>query len=291
MTGVLPLSRRQYRHLMPDMFAAVSDLYERYWSEFFHFAIFEDASESWEQALERTHRLYMQEIRLTGAERVLEMACGRGALTEILASHTAGHVLGIDISEGQLRHARRRRRPNLEFRRHDIMEIESLEGLFDAALCLDAFCYLPDKRRAIEGIASTLTPGARLLIVDWCRRPGLNSLQQELVLQPFMEGWAIDELETLEGYRGHLESAGFRLLAADDLNDRVARNWNLAYERALEALEGLDEKSLFSLLWDRVRLGSEGARMIKQQFGAALYLKAAFDGGFMRYVHLLAERG
>jgi SAM-dependent methyltransferase len=290
MTTAVSEPRRQYRQVMPDMFAAVSDLYSRFWSDFFHFAIFENNTETWEDALDRTHRLYMDELRVAGAKRVLEMACGRGPLTEILADNTAGQVLGIDLSPGQLRHARRRRRPNLSFRQHDIMEVDELPGVFDAALCLDAFCYLPDKSVAIEGIARVLRPGARLLIVDWCRKPGLNPLQEELVVRPFMQGWAIEEMETLESYREHLQRAGFRLLDATDLNDRVRRNWDLAYERAVQAVQELDERSLVSLVWDRVRLGRNGAQLAKDQFGATLFLKASFDAGFLRYVHLLAER-
>lgn len=290
MTAVIPGSPPRYRQLMPDMFAAVSDLYGRYWSDFFHFAVFQDDAEPWADALDRTHRTYMDELRLAGASRVLEMACGRGALTEILADNTRAEVLGIDISPGQLRHALRRKRPNLAYLQHDIMAVDELPGIFDAALCLDAFCYLPDKRAAIEGIASVLAPAARLLIVDWCRRPGVNGLQEELVLRPFMRGWAIEQMETLDSYRGHLESAGFRVLDATDLNARVRRNWDLAYERAVQALRELDDRSLASLVWDRVRLGRQGARLAKDQFAAALFLKAAFDVGALRYVHLLAER-
>jgi sterol 24-C-methyltransferase len=282
--------RQEYQRVMPAMFAAVSDLYGRYWGDFFHFAIFQSDEESWNEALERTHRQYLDELRAANAERVLEMACGRGAFTELLASETRGQVLGIDISEGQLRHARRRRRTNLSFRAHDIMEVDRLDGPFDAALCLDAFCYLPDKAVALQRIASVLRPGARLLVVDWCRQPGLNSLQEELVLQPFLRGWAIAELETLEGYRVHLARSGFTVLDASDLNGQVTRNWDLAYQRAVEAVRELDQESLLRLLWNRARLGAEGVRLIKEQFASALYLKAGFDAGFLRYVHLLAER-
>lgn len=290
MTTTPGRARLDYRRAMPDMFAAVSDLYSRYWSDFFHFAIFQDGAEPWDEALDRTHRGYVEELEVRSARRVLELACGRGAFTENLAQNTDGHVLGIDISEGQLRHARRRERPNLSFRRHDIMQVDELEGPFDAAVCLDAFCYLPAKRVAIERIASVLRPGARLLIVDWCRRPNLNSLQEELVLRPFMRGWAIDELETLGGYRGHLARAGFEILDATDLNAKTERNWNRAYERALLAVQQLDEKSLPALLWDRVRLGARGVQAIKDQFAAALHIKAGFDAGLLRYVHLLARK-
>jgi sterol 24-C-methyltransferase len=282
--------RRDYRKAMPDMFAAVSDLYERYWGDFFHFALFESDDEPRDVALDRTHQTYLDELRIDGAARVIELASGRGAFTEYLARHSRAEVLGIDISEGQLRHARRRQHPNLAFRRHDIMEVSRLPGTFDAAVCLDAFCYLPDKAEAVAGIASVLRPGARLLIVDWCRRPGLNSLQRELVLEPFMTGWGIAELETREGYCAHLAQAGFRVLDASDLNHRVRRDWDRAHERAIDAIRELDDRSLTSLMWEQARLGREGVRLLKDQFGAALYLKAAFDAGFLRYVHLLAER-
>src|SRR5688572_392717 len=128
MTTAVARFRRQYRQRMPDMFAAVSDLYARYWGDFFHLALFEREGETWDEALERTHRTYLDELNAAGAERLLDLACGRGAFTEILAGHTGGEVLGIDLSEGQLRHARRRRRPNLSFRQHDIMDADGLEG-------------------------------------------------------------------------------------------------------------------------------------------------------------------
>ena len=285
-----PSPGRDYRQAIPDMFAAVSDLYRRYWGDCFHFAIFENEGEPMDEALERTHRRYLDELRVKGASRVLELACGRGPFTEYLARNSGAEVLGIDLSEGQLRHARRRQHPNLGFRRHDIMDVARLPGTFDAAVCLDAFCYLPDKAEAIAGIASVLNPGARLLIVDWCRRPGLNSLQQELVLEPFMRGWAIAGLESRDSYAAHLAKAGFRVLDASDLNGSVRRNWDLAYQRAVEAMQEQDERSLIALMWEQVRLGREGVRLMKAQFGAVLYLKASFDAGFLRYVHLLAER-
>lgn len=285
-----PAAGTEYRQAIPDMFAAVSDLYLRYWGEFFHFAIFEDEGEPMADALERTHRRYLEELRVDGNARLLELACGRGAFSEYLARNSGAEVVGIDLSEGQLRHARRRRYPKLSFQRHDIMEAARLPGTFDAAVCLDAFCYLPDKAQAIAGVASVLEPGARLLIVDWCRRPGLNALQEELVLEPFLRGWAITQLESLDGYRRHLARAGFRVLDASDLNQRVRPNWDLAYANAVAALQELDDRSLAALVWDRVRLGRQGVELAKAQFGAALYLKAAFDTGFLRYVHVLAER-
>lgn len=68
----------------------------------------------------------------------------------------------------------------------DVMRVHELGQQFDAVSFLDAECYLPDKGLAVQRIVAILQPGARLLIVAWCRQGGLSSMQEELVLHPFM---------------------------------------------------------------------------------------------------------
>ena len=204
---------------MERMFAAVTDPYAEYWHDFFHFAIFEDAAEDRDAAFARTHRRYAEALRIGEAGKALELACGCGGFTAFLAEHTAGEVLGIDISRAQLvRAARRHRRSNVRFRRHDAMQVEALGQRFDAVALLDAECYLPDKRAALAAIARVMNPGARLLLLAWCRREDLGRLQEELVLHPFMRYWGIPGLETPAAYRSHFRRAGLRLIEETDLS-------------------------------------------------------------------------
>ncbi|HOO15784.1 MAG TPA: methyltransferase domain-containing protein [Phycisphaerae bacterium] len=274
---------------MQKMFAAVSDLYARYWGNYFHFAIFENEAQPWEQALENTHRAYMNALKVGQARRVLDIACGRGGFARLMAENTPGEVLGIDISESQLSHARRLERPNLRFRRHDAMKIDELGQTFDAVSFLDAACYLPDKLLAMRRIRHVMEPGARLLLVDWCRRERLGAVQQDLVLAPFMKYWGVPYLETRGRYEHLFSRNGYRLLHVDDLNDRVAPNWELGYRRALQALAELTARDLPKLIWNGMRLGKEGIELIKDQFPAAVYIKIGFDIGFLRYVYFLVQ--
>jgi SAM-dependent methyltransferase len=284
--------REHHAENMERMFAAVSDLYAEHWSDFFHFAVFDgDPEEDRAAAFERTHRRYAEALRIGGASTALELACGRGGFAEFLAARTGGDVLGIDISRAQLSRAARRRRPNLRFRRHDVMRVEELGERFDAVAFLDAECYLPDKRAALAGIAGVMNPGARLLILAWCKREGLRGLQEELVLHPFMRAWGIPGLETPSAYRDHLRAAGLRLVGEEDLNGKVRRNWDLGYERAIEAARDATPARIARLLWNGLPLGAEGVRLVKEQFAAALHIKAGFDAGFLRYTYLLAEKG
>lgn len=282
--------RENYVDTMQRMFAAVSQLYGERWNEYFHFALFDAPDLSWDEAFARTHDRYLSAIHVEDAKNVIELACGRGRLTNLIAERCAGQVTGLDISGAQLAKAKQHRRRNLRFVQHDIMHVDTLAERYDAALYLDAACYLPDKKLAARRIAKVLEPGARLLLVDWCRAQGTTSLQEELVLRPFMHDWAISSLASAEEWRAHLDDAGLRVLEVDDLNDRSRPNWELAYERAITAVREVEAQHLPRLLWARLKLGKDGIELIKSQFRAALYIKAAFDAGLLRYVLFLAEK-
>jgi tocopherol O-methyltransferase len=282
--------KEYYRESVERMFAAVSDLYAKYWNDFFHFAIFEDDQESWESAFQKTHIRYLDALQISQAQRVLELGCGRGGFSNILAQHTQGTVLGIDISRSQLSHTKRFNHSNLRFKSHDIMHVDDLTETFDAVACLDAAFYLPDKALAIERLSKVVEPGGRVLLVDWCRHEGLSAIQEELVLHPFMRYWGVPSLETIRNYRRIFRHSRFSVLDVTDLNEQVKRNWEFGYQRALAAITELSIKDAPRLLWKGVALGPDGIRLIKEQFPAALYIKAGFDAGFLRYVYFLAER-
>ncbi len=294
-----PRERREnYRENIRNLFGATADLYYARWGEFFHLAIFEqgDDTSDIDAGLERTHRRYFEAIRGESAERILELACGGGAFSQWMAERTPGEVVGVDLSDAQLDYARRRLkerpRPNLRFAEQDIMKIRELdEPPFDAAVYLDAACYLPDKPAALKGIATRLRTSARLLLVDWCRPPRITTLQNELLLEPFYRVWGIPEMETVAAYERALERAGFRLVEVDDLSERVAPNWERGYLEALRALaDPITVKQLASIARNAVKYGPQSVRMAKDQFYAVLFAKAAADAGLLRYVYFLAER-
>jgi sterol 24-C-methyltransferase len=290
--------RHHYRENMLTGFDALAELYYEYWGEFFHLAVFEagDDSADLAGAYQRTHQRYLEAIGGTTARRILDVACGGGALSAWLADHTTAAVVGVDLSGGQLAHARRwlagGRRPSLRFVQHDVMHLDDLdEPPFDAAICLDAACYLPDRRAALRAIATRLRPGGRLLLVDWCRTERPAALQRELILEPLCRYWAIADLETAAGYRRSFTASGWRIQRLDDLSDRVVPNWDRGYQAALRALaEPVQLGRLLRLAASTVKHGAVVTRAAKDQFQVALLAKAAADSGLLRYVSVLAER-
>lgn len=290
--------RTHYRTNIPFIFNTTAELYYTYWGEFFHFAVFDGSADTsdFTTALDRTHERYWSAIGGSSTSRILDLATGSGAFAAWMAERTTGEVVGIDISDAQLARARSRAaqsgRCNLRFLQHDVMDVADLEDApFDAAVCLDAGCYLPDKRRALHGVATRLRTGARFLLVDWCRAEQVSSLQGELVLEPFYQCWGIPAMARIREYTEAFDAAGFRLLDVNDLSRHVQPNWERAYQAANRALaEPPTPIQVMQMTASALRYGVRAEQLLKNQFYVALLAKAAADAGVLRYVSFLAER-
>jgi len=95
--------------------------------------------------------------------RVLEVACGTGNHTKILAQR-GFEVTGVDISEDMLRIARSKLGGRAKLLRGDMRDLEAaVGGKFDAAICLfSAISYnrtLSDLTRTIQGLYDRLSDG------------------------------------------------------------------------------------------------------------------------------------
>lgn len=102
---------------------------------------------------------------------VCDVACGPGASSIQLARETGCEVVGVDLSEESLAHARAAAaRAGLDgvvsFVRGDAEALPLPGGTVDGALCECALCTFPDKRAAARELARVLRPGARLALSD-----------------------------------------------------------------------------------------------------------------------------
>lgn len=91
-------------------------------------------------------------------ERILDLGCGDGALTEILASRGAS-VVGVDASSDQITTARKR---GLDARVMDGRQL-SFAREFDAVISNAALHWMGPSAPVLSGIARALKPGGRLV--------------------------------------------------------------------------------------------------------------------------------
>ena len=113
---------------------------------------------------EHWHR-YVFARRLAKGKRVLDAACGEGYGSALLAD-IAASVLGADISEQAVAHARERygNRSNLRFERADATRLDVPSGSFDLIVSFETLEHVEAQESLVAGFARALTDDGILVI-------------------------------------------------------------------------------------------------------------------------------
>lgn len=115
---------------------------------------------------------------MVAGRRVLEVACGTGYWTRLLATRAA-HVVATDLNEETLAIARTKGLPpsRVELRRADACALPESLGTFDAAVACFWWSHVPsaERPRFFDSLHRRLEPGARVVLVDNLYVPGSST--------------------------------------------------------------------------------------------------------------------
>jgi SAM-dependent methyltransferase len=192
---------------------------------------------------------------------MLDVACGSGGISALLASHLTANITGIDLDERAIEAARARNAPGCEFRVLDANEpLPFPDGSFDAVFSNDSVHHLRDRRSALREWARVLGAGGRILYTEGLVLTGPVS-NEEVASRTFM-GFFI--LTPPGANERAIEEAGLVLERAEDRSEaialigsrmRAARN---RYRTDLVPLEGEEMFERFQAFLDvAVSLASE----------------------------------
>lgn len=129
------------------------------------------------EEMERHHiSIAEQTIRLMDlqkGERVLDLGCGAGWATRILAraveggSNGAGQAVGLDVSDEMIRRARAASREldNVLYVWGSANEIPWEDDYFDKILSIESFYYYGDQEAALAELKRVMRPGASFYIL------------------------------------------------------------------------------------------------------------------------------
>ncbi len=130
---------------------------------------------------EKTMRL----MDLRPGERVLDLGCGSGWATRLLARMVGegpqgfGQVVGVDVSDEMIRQARAGSKDfeNIMFVTGSATQIPWEENFFDKVLSVESFYYYPDQERTLAELFRVMAPHGRLFILINLYKDNPYSLQ------------------------------------------------------------------------------------------------------------------
>lgn len=107
----------------------------------------------------------LQELRVGPGDRLLDVACGPGYVSEA-AQALGAETVGVDFSPEMIRLARERN-PGLDFRLGDAMGLEVEDESFDRVAMNFGLLHLAEPAKALAEAARVLRPGGRLGFTLW----------------------------------------------------------------------------------------------------------------------------
>jgi ubiquinone/menaquinone biosynthesis C-methylase UbiE len=178
----------------------------------------------WRTYVDVTLHAVVESLDLDGRERLLNIACGTGALERLLLSRWPNlQVIGTDVSAGMLRQAAGK--PGNErasWVRADASRLPFPDGFFDYAICANSFHYFRAPLQMLQETHRVLRPRGGFVLVDWCD-DYLSCKLCRMWLR--LTDPAFCGIYPLRSCRSLLEQAGFEVVRADRF--RVQWIWGM----------------------------------------------------------------
>ena len=197
------------------------------------------------------YRRFFRLLQLRATDHVLDVGCGSGGPALLLAREVGCRVMGVDINEAGIRTGLALARQagaqdRVELRHADVQQpLPFPDQAFDAIVCLDVMCHLPDRGRLFDEWLRVLRPGGLTLYTDPVVVTGLVSREEFATRSStgYFEFGPPGVNERL------LREAGFELVLSEDATDNeveVSRRWHAARQRRAAELARLEGEETFA---------------------------------------------
>ena len=132
--------------------------------------------------------------KLPRGSRVLDVGCGIGGSSRILANYYGFNVTGITISPAQVKRAKELTpyECKCNFKVMDALDLKFEEGIFDGVWSVEAGAHMNNKTKFADQMLRTLRPGGYLALADWNSRDLQKqppSILEKIILKQLLEQW------------------------------------------------------------------------------------------------------
>ena len=216
---------------------------------------------------------------------VLDVGCGIGGSSRILARDYGFAVTGITISPQQVKRAQQLtpKELNVRFLVDDAMALSFPDASFDVVWSIEAGPHMPDKAIFAKELMRVLKPHGVLVVADWNQRDDRQkplNFWERPVMRQLLDQWSHPAFASIEGFAELLEATGFvegGVITADWTEPTVP-SWLDSIWQGIARPSGL------------MRFGLSGLLKSLREVPTLLLMRLAFGTGLCRFGMFRAMR-
>lgn len=223
--------------------------------------------------------------QLPAGTTVLDVGCGIGGSSRILARDYGFSVTGITISPQQVKRARELTPAeiNAQFQVDDAMALSFPDASFDVVWSVEAGPHMPDKAVFARELLRVLKPGGILVVADWNQRDDRQkplNFWERPVMQQLLDQWAHPKFSSIEGFSEQLMATGLveGEVETADWTQETLPSWIDTIWQGIERPQGF------------LRYGLPGFIKSVREVPTILLMRLGFGTGLCRFGMFRAKR-
>lgn len=224
--------------------------------------------------------------KLPPGTTVLDVGCGIGGSSRILARDYGFSVTGVTISPGQVKRAQELTPEGLDakFAVDDAMALSFPDASFDVVWSIEAGPHMPDKAVFAKELLRVVKPGGVLVVADWNQRDDRQNplnFWERPVMRQLLEQWSHPAFSSIEGFSERLAATGLveGEVATADWSEETLPSWLDTIWQGIVRPRG----------W--MQYGLAGFLKSVREVPTILLMRLAFGSGLCRFGMFRAVRG
>ncbi|MBF2065864.1 MAG: methyltransferase domain-containing protein [Calothrix sp. C42_A2020_038] len=216
--------------------------------------------------------------KLPHGATLLDVGCGIGGSSRILARDYGFAVTGVTISPQQVKRAQELTSSelNVQFLVDDAMALSFPDASFDVVWSIEAGPHMPDKAIFAKELMRVLKPGGVLVVADWNQRDDRQkplNFWEKPVMRQLLDQWSHPAFSSIEGFSELLLATGLvdGEVVTDDWTQQTLPSWLDSIWQGIVRPEGL------------VRFGLSGLIKSLREVPTLLLMRFAFGTGLCRF--------
>ncbi|HEY9769849.1 MAG TPA: methyltransferase domain-containing protein [Coleofasciculaceae cyanobacterium] len=263
---------------------------EFYWGEHIHLGHYGSPPKT-KDFIAAKYDFVHEMVRWGGLENLpadttlLDVGCGIGGSSRILAKDYNFQVTGVTISPQQVKRAQELTPEgvNAKFQVDDAMALSFSDASFDVVWSVEAGPHMPDKAVFALELLRVLKPGGILVVADWNQRDDRTmplNFWEKPVMKQLLDQWSHPAFSSIEGFSELLAETG--LVAGEvvtaDWTPETLPSWIDSIWQGIVKPKGL------------ILFGFSGLIKSLREVPTLLLMRLAFGAGLCRFGMFRATR-